>query len=406
MKKNHEISGDRSATWQIRLAATVLVTVVVTLLFEGLAWGVYSQREYVLNTLRDIGGIGGVGQLHLDSYEIMDPKKSGHWVLRPNFIASNEALIAEKNDAGKWLGAAAVQEILEVKRSDTLRINSSGFKGPELDVSHRCPRILMIGDSATFGVGALSYPGFARTAFLKSNVQAEIINAGVEGYNPKNVLNEMPRYLALKPEIVTIYIGWNEIFATDIDVIGAAVPLKSLWLIRHALNAVNGLMDKDASSATHAYQKKLHINTNSQVLKKIRNHNFQWLNDIREIITGFHAIDTEVYLVTLLGLFQSDQLPSKDELVIGHLPVGTDNPLVLAALTDQANDFLRSEALRDGVHLIDLQKWGKSKLQPPASYFFDSVHFNRQGLEEVGNYIASELAKPVLARNIGCNLKG
>lgn len=378
----------------------------VLIVFEGMAWGLYSQREYVRNFLRNIGGLGGVGQLHLDSYEMADPEYLGHWRLRPNFVASSEALIAEKSGAGKWLGAAAIQSIRGDGGTNALMINSDGFKGPELDPSRRCPRILMIGDSVTFGIGGLSYPHQVRAVFSKNNIRAEVINAGVEGYGPQNVLNEMPRYLALKPEIVTIYIGWNPIFSTDVAVVGSSVPLKSLWLIRRAVDAIRELIDDNASNATRAYQQKIHPNHDSSEIKNIHNYHPGYINDITKIIDAFRTIDTEVYLITLMGLFQSDQTPSPAALAIGHLPIGTDNSFVLSALTDRTNELLRSISARDGVHLIDLQAWGRAQLQPPAQYFLDSVHFNASGLELVGAFLASRLAKTVKAREISCKAEG
>lgn len=405
MAKNQKPAGVGGSNWPVRWGAAALVTAFILIAFEGLAWGVYSQRDYVRDLLRDIGGIGGVGQLQLDSYEMVDPVIPGHWRLRPNFVASSAALVAEKRDAGKWLGAAAIQNAQDTDNKSILKINSAGFKGSELDATHRCPRVLMLGDSVTFGVGAFSYPNFVRTTFLDSNIKAEVVNGGVEGYDLNNILNELPRYLALKPEIVTIYIGWNVIFATDIDAIAAAVPLKSVWLIRHALDAIYGMIGDGASNATHAYQKKLNANPESPVIAKVRDHRFESFRDIRKIIDAFRSIDSEVYLITLMGLFQADLSPSPAALSIGHLPAGTDNPFVFAALTNQANDELKSAVSGDGVHLIDLQAWGRENLQPPSSYFLDSVHFNSEGLKEVGGYLASKLAKPVRARDTGCHLE-
>lgn len=264
----------------------------------------------------------------------------------------------------------------------------------------------MIGDSVTFGIGGLSYPQYMSAAFAKNNIHAEVINAGVEGYGPQNLLNEMPGYLALKPEIVTIYIGWNPIFSTDIDVIGSSVPLKSIWLIHRAIDAIHKLMSDDATNATSAYQKKLNPEIESPVIKKIRNYRPPSISEISKIVDAFQTIDTQVYLITLMGLYQLEQPPSPAALAIGHLPVGTDNPFELAALTDRTNELLKSVGSRNGAHVIDLQAWGRDTLQPPEDYFIDSVHFNSVGLKLVGNYLATKLAKPVQARETGCKREG
>lgn len=406
MKKNHEISGDHSSTWSVRLVSIALVIAIVLIAFEGASWVVYYQRDYVRNVLRDIGGIGGVGQLHLDSYEMADPQISGHWRLRPNFVTSSEALIAEKSDAGKWLGAAAVRETRSNDDLGIFKINSAGFKGPELDATHRCPRILALGDSVTFGIGGLSYPHYVRAALAEEKINAEVINAGVEGYNPQNILNEMPRYLALKPEIVTIYIGWNSIFDADIDTIGAPTPLKSLWLIRNAVGALDRMISVDASRATRTYHRELQPNAENPLIKDIRSFNPAYLGDITKMINSFRAINAQVYLITLMGLYQTDQAPSPAALKVGHLPSWTDNPFVLAASTERHNDLLKVEADREGVHLIDLQTWGREHMNPPEAYFYDSVHFNARGLQQVGAFLASMLVHPVRELKTICNLEG
>lgn len=406
LTKNDETSEALNSSWQVRLTALAFVTVSVLMTFELAAWVVYNQRENVRNLLRDIGGIGGVGQLHLDSYEMADPITSGHWRLRPGFVTSSEALIAEKKDAGKWLGVNALLETRINEDARVFKINSSGFKGPELNEKHRCPRILAIGDSTTFGIGNLSYPDFMRLHFAEARINAEVINAGVEGYSPRNVLNEMPRYLALKPEIVTIYIGWNSIFDVEIDVIGAPIPLKSLWLIRNAIAAFNRLMINDASSATRAYKKESRPNAESPVIEGAHRFTPAYFDDITKIVDSFRAIDTQVYLITLMGMFQLDRVPSATALEVGHLPSWTDNPFELAALVDRNNDLLKRMSEQENVNLIDLQAWGRERLKPSEAYFFDSVHFNTLGLQQVGAFLASRLVKPVQELQKSCDLKG
>ena len=61
-----------------------------------------------------------------------------------------------------------------------------------------------------------------RSSDLNSRgIAVEVVNGGVEGYSSRNVLFEIERYKALKPEIVTLYIGWNSLFFY--------VPWKDAW---------------------------------------------------------------------------------------------------------------------------------------------------------------------------------
>ena len=381
-----------NSIWKLRLCTFVIAVMLGIAALELFAWGIYLKRQDIRDIFR---GMESIGQSHIDPYEVIDPEIMGHWRLRPNYSASGQMILKEKRVAGKWLGAAAVQENLNAGNPIALKINSAGYKGPEIDESHRCTRVLALGDSVTFGIGGLSYPTVMRSAFEKADVNVEVINAGVEGYSPQNLLNELPRYLALQPEFVTIYIGWNAIFDTDLESIRGPSMLKSMWLINNAAIALNRILGDANTQATKSYKRELRPDAGDPVIKDIGKHTPAYFDEIKELISAFRAVDTQVYLITLMGLFQVDQIPSAKAMKIGHLPRNTDNPYVLASLTQRHNTLLREKAAQDGVYLVDLQKWGRSQLRPIEKYFFDSVHFNAVGLQKVGKFIASKMAKPI-----------
>ncbi len=92
-------------------------------------------------------------------------------------------------------------------------INSLGLRGPE--VRGRTPgsrRVLCFGDSITFGYGAgddETYP-FHLGQLLRDGV-VEVLNAGVTGFTSHQVLGYVRRLVpALRPDVVTICIGWND----------------------------------------------------------------------------------------------------------------------------------------------------------------------------------------------------
>jgi lysophospholipase L1-like esterase len=111
-----------------------------------------------------------------------------------------------------------------------LSINTMGFRGPEIERVKKanCVRIVCLGGSTTFSAragNATTYPRLLETKLdaTYSPVEIEIINAGVGGYtSAESLVNFQLRVLDLKPDLVIVYHGINDIhprvvpgFATD-----------------------------------------------------------------------------------------------------------------------------------------------------------------------------------------------
>ena len=89
------------------------------------------------------------------------------------------------------------------------RTNADGFRDP--DARRRrpgVPRVLVLGDSFTFGWGVLDeqpYPQRTETLLRAQGLDVEVINAGIPGYNTEqeaHLLDElMPRY---QPDLVVL----------------------------------------------------------------------------------------------------------------------------------------------------------------------------------------------------------
>jgi hypothetical protein len=126
-------------------------------------------------------------------------------------------------------------------------VNSDGFVGPELQAAGPdLWRIVALGDSCTFssgnGVGtyvAMTQAWLAQNA--PSGVRPEIVNAGIEGLSSDLALRPpcAPRCSPLHPNVVTIYLGWNDLMKYDplsqdarAETSRAARYLDEIWLIR------------------------------------------------------------------------------------------------------------------------------------------------------------------------------
>jgi hypothetical protein len=100
----------------------------------------------------------------------------------------------------------------------TININSDAFRGKEIQPhSNEKFRIFIVGASTIFGSGSTSdettIPGYLQQMFDNStNVNVEIINAGIPGAHSTNELNLIKNKLInYKPDLIVVYDGWNDL---------------------------------------------------------------------------------------------------------------------------------------------------------------------------------------------------
>lgn len=101
---------------------------------------------------------------------------------------------------------------------DGKHINRWGLRGPDFDEARRpgCARILMIGDSTTFGNRVrdeASYPAVVQRLLTERHPGRciEVINAGIESaHSYQQLLRTRDLYVRFRPDVVTVYLGWND----------------------------------------------------------------------------------------------------------------------------------------------------------------------------------------------------
>ena len=387
-----KMQGNES-TFSVKIVVSVFVIITLALLFEAGARLVYVYRD----DIQGVSLVSGILQksLSLDPYEMPSSRGQYHWVLRPGYDASMGQVVADKKKIGRNLGAMALQS---GNNKDRLRINADGFKGPELDKSHALPRILSLGDSVTFGLGGSDYPRRLEVALNGRGIPVESINGGVEGYSSRNVLYEIERYKSLKPEVVTLFIGWNALFS------GVPWPdawenmFRGVWLFNRAARTLMAIIGDSQTHAERLYLREPKPFPNTADVQGLNAYTPPFLEKIEAIVDAFQSNGTEVVLLTLPGLFSTTVPPSPRALEIGHLPYFTENPYVLAKLTERYNATLRDLAVRRGLVIIDLEKWSNGVFQPRDAFFSDSVHLTARGLDMVGDFIADHLANRLLKK--------
>ena len=384
--------GAHKFSFSVRLTAFALVALVTAFLMEAGARLVFALEEEIRRS--HLLSYPFRRTLALDPYEMPSPDIGYHWVLRPGYRASIRRLASEKAAAGRVIAAPTLtNQAASGEAEMELRINSTGFKGPEIDHGHSRLRILTLGDSTTFGIGPVGYPEVMAQRLNRDGAAVEVINGGVEGYSSRNILYEIDRYKALKPELVTLYIGWNALFAENLPNGWWERHLQVFRVVQKSLRAGRRMV-AGQQYAMQMYHRDLRPDR-AAAAALIESYRPSFMGRIERIVDEFTAAGSRVVLVTLPGLFVSSEEPSQRALRIGHVPEFTTNPFVLAAMSERYNEALRAFAARRRLTVIDLARWSEEALRPREDYFLDSVHLTREGQNMIGEFMAEKLAAAV-----------
>lgn len=347
----------------------------------------------------------------LDPYEMIDPHNHSNWRLRAGLTMTFADVLEKKRSEGHLLAVQYLEKRaaeLNVHPGNTaIAIDAEGFRGPEVDPGHRRFRILAIGDSCTFGTALgeeYPYPRVVERALGRAGREVEVINAGVEGYGPKNVLLRIEELKRLKPEVTTIYLGWNALFEETFfeTAHGARKYSTSLRLLHDAWARATSPGGDARRQALAAYEKPKHPDRHAPEVAALEHYVPFFMPDLVRIVDAMAGAGSRVVLVTLPGLYTSTEAPDADALAKGHLPQFTDNPYVLARMAERYNVCLRELAAARHLEVIDLEAWSRTALAPRSAHFFDSVHLDEPGQGMIGEKIAAALLgsvpAPVAAR--------
>ena len=99
-----------------------------------------------------------------------------------------------------------------------IRINDHGFRGQDFPrrKDAQAVRIMCLGDSCTFGPPGDDSPYPYRLEQQLADMDLEhahqVINAGVADHGSINAQLRLPRLLTFDPDILIVYIGWNDMW--------------------------------------------------------------------------------------------------------------------------------------------------------------------------------------------------
>jgi len=107
---------------------------------------------------------------------------------------------------------------LDPSHPATHRINSMGFRDNEFEKEKGANelRVITLGDSCTFGDGVANWDTYAKNLEkslrkVLPDKKVTVINAGVPGYTSYQARTYLElELLALKPDLVTLYVGFND----------------------------------------------------------------------------------------------------------------------------------------------------------------------------------------------------
>ena len=178
----------------------------------------------------------------------------------------------------------------------------------------------------------------------------EVVNGGVEGYGPRNILLRIAEFKALHPEITTIFIGWNPIYSPSKSLdqrklLGWEEDSYTLRIIKAAYHRAREIVVGTRELALEEFRKSKAPDRYAPAVQRLDDYAPAFIEDVERIIQEMQSVGSRVLLITLPGLYTMEEEPSDLALEKGHLPPYTENPYVLAKAAERYNIALRNLAM-------------------------------------------------------------
>lgn len=281
-----------------------------------------------------------------------------------------------------------------------VRINTDGFVGDPLAASGPdLWRIVAVGDSCTFGGGneVDTYPAMLGRLLARDQrpgERIEVVNAGISGLNSELALRRLEsRVPALHPEVVTLYIGWNDLMKFDPLAqsqesrwSGVARAIDDLWLTKSLRKLLfyhlRPRMREPATGPASRTGKFDHF------VPTIFEGN------LRAMIAFVRAMGAQPVVMTLPSVVRPG-MTAKDLRAAGVMFPYFPSAYAVGDFLDLLaayNRTIRRVAEEERVPLVDLAKRFE-EISDPQPYFFDTMHTNPRGLALIAGEVARVLAQ-------------
>lgn len=306
------------------------------------------------------------------------------------FRSSHEVFNASK---GRYEPVPGVHDL---GSGPPLVVNSKGFIGVEFEMEKPkgVYRIFSVGDSCTFGIMETTYPGLLHKMLndQKTGKKFEVINAGVEGYHSGFALARLKDdILQYHPDLVTIYVGWNDFMKADPE--NLAATGRYTWLarlmeqsylvkaykkvifsyVRPLLakpNVQNAVEDLHAYDAFESPEFRGNLVETSRILKA---------NHIKALIMTRPTVVRE-------GM-SAEELKRQNVMFPWYGNAYSVNKLL--SLHRAYNRMIRSVADQEGIPLVDLD--AEFEKRDKNGLFWDTMHPNEMGHQLIADRVLSRL---------------
>lgn len=278
-------------------------------------------------------------------------------------------------------------------KRDAIVINSLGYRGDEFSAQKKAgtTRVICLGDSCTFeGIPEdATYPRHLQET-LNENPSTgktyEVINAAVEGYDSTKALERLKQSLAFQPDIVTIYIGWNDIYNNDpsqVSSSGVARVISTALQYSHFVAKLRTL-----------FFIKLRPKFKTQIAEKSAQYEkfmpATYEKNLREMIQLVRANNAKPYLITLPCILSTKI--SKEALERAQFPYYTNSTIDMMTLIARYNEAIARVASETNTPLIDLAKQF-DQMENKESYFSDTIHMYNPGKPIIAQTIKETITK-------------
>lgn len=290
---------------------------------------------------------------------------------------------------------------LQTRLSDgrNIRINSKGFIGVEFEEKkpEGVYRIFTLGDSCTFGGDwDMSYAAFLGKRLNAVAQKFEVINAGIEGYNSEYALGRLKDdILKYSPDLVTIYIGWNDLMKQSPNNMSSTGQVT--WLGRVLSNSY---IYKGLSKVMFFYLRPA-LSTPQVTGEESEYHAFDtfvpgtYEENVSAMVAVLRERNIRILLMTrptaLTRSMTLDDLRAQN-IFFPFFPEAYSVPRLLS-LHGAYNNSIRRLAERLQVPLVDLDE--EFNRQDKKPLFWDTMHPSKPGHELIGKILDETIRQTV-----------
>jgi lysophospholipase L1-like esterase len=280
-----------------------------------------------------------------------------------------------------------------------IRINSLGFRGPELDVPKPAStiRIAFLGSSTTYSAevsdNESTWPHLVAKALQTHwpGVKVDYVNAGVPGYGVAHSLRNLQyRVAPLDPDIIVIYEGHNDLSANSFELarkrgLASKRTEQNLsWPARYSL--LWYLVEKNLFiliQQHRARETETKLNFDKEPLVA------PFRSDLRDLVAASQRVARIVVLITFSTQLRNDQTAEQQNRAavtsLYYMPYMSIDGLLEGYAS--YNDAVRQVAQEAGALLIA----DENSIPGDGLHFADSVHFTDEGSRLMAQRVAHAL---------------